>query len=155
MKQPTRRFGSRRGNAFVELALCSTVLMLIFTGTLQFGYSFYQYNSLINAVRGGARYASMATISNQGNGILPNSYVTAVQNTVVYGSPTASSTPIVPGLTTSDVDVTVIFDGLFVPKTVTVKIKTFTIDGIVKKFTMSDKPSLQMQFLGQYCPVSC
>ena len=155
MKQPTRRFGSRRGNAFVELALCSTVLMLIFTGTLQFGYSFYQYNSLINAVRGGARYASMATISNQGNGILSNSYVTAVQNTVVYGSPTAGSTPIVPGLTTSDVDVTANFDGLFVPKTVTVKIKTFTIDGIVKKFTMSDKPSLQIQFLGQYCPVSC
>lgn len=157
MNFPRRPFASRRGSVFVELALCSTVLMLLFTGTLQFGYSFYLYNSLVNAVRGGARYASMATISNQGNGVLSSAYIDAVRKTVVFGSPTApvDSMPIIPGLTTSNVDVSVGFDAQYVPRTVTIKINTFTIDAIVKQFVISDKPSLKMPFLGQYCPVSC
>ena len=39
----------------VEFALSATILMLIFLGTFQFGYAFYQYNTLANAVRGAAR----------------------------------------------------------------------------------------------------
>lgn len=157
MNLPKRPFASRRGSVFIELALCATVLVLLFTGTLQFGYSFYLYNSLINGVRGGARYASLAKISNPGNGILPSSYITAVKNTVVFGSPTAAigSTPIIPGLTTSNVDVVVDFDSSFVPKMVTIRINSFTIDAIVKSFVITNKPSLQIPFLGQYCPVSC
>jgi hypothetical protein len=41
------------------LALATGILVPAFTGTFQFGYTFYVYNNLESAVRGGARYASM------------------------------------------------------------------------------------------------
>lgn len=141
----------------IEFALCSTLLILFFLGTFQFGFAFYQYNLLNSAVRGGVRYASLAKISNQGNGILSSAYILNVQNVVVYGTPTptGSSTPIIPGLTAANVDVSIGVDARFVPLTVTVKINTMTIDAIVKTFTITGKPVLQMPFLGQYCPVGC
>jgi len=145
----------RNGNVLVEFALSASILMFIFLGTFQFGYSFYQYNTLENAVRGAARYASMAKISNSGNGVVPTAYSTAVKNMVVYGSTTTGVKPLIPGLTTSKVDVTVTWDAKFVPQTVTVKLNSFTIDAVVKKFPVNGKPSLQMPFLGQYCPISC
>jgi Flp pilus assembly protein TadG len=151
---PTRK---RNGNVLVEFALSSSLLMFIFMGTFQFGYSFYQYNTLTNAIRGGVRYASMAKISNSGNGSVPSAYITAIRNTVVYGSPVISDNPkpIIKGLQPSDVDVAVTFDAKYVPTAVTVKVTKFTIDAVVKQFTINGKPSLQMPFLGQYCPVSC
>lgn len=141
----------------IEFALCSTLLILFFLGTFQFGFAFYQYNLLNSAVRGGVRYASLVKISNQGNGILSPAYIQNVQNVVVYGTPTPTgfSTPIIPGLTAANVDVSIGVDARFVPLTVTVKINTMTIDAIVKTFTITGKPVLQMPFLGQYCPVGC
>lgn len=154
MKPVTRK---RNGNVLVEFALSTSLLMFLFLGTFQFGYSFYQYNAIQNAVRGGVRYASMAKISNMGNGVLSPTYIDNVRNMVVYGSPTATdaSKPIVPGLLPSNVDVSVAFDTKFVPQTVTVKITSYTIDAVVKKFPITNKPLLQMPFLGQYCPISC
>jgi Flp pilus assembly protein TadG len=35
--------GSRRGNAILEFALSSTILIYVFTGVFQFGYSMYLY----------------------------------------------------------------------------------------------------------------
>ena len=157
MSMISRNKRKPNGNVLVEFALSSSLLMFLFMGTFQFGYSFYQYNTLTNAIRGGVRYASMAKISNPGNGTVPATYIDAIRNTVVYGSPVVgdSPTPIVKGLKPSDVDVTVTFDAKFVPQTVTVKVNQFVIDAVVKKFTINGKPSLQMPFLGQYCPVSC
>ena len=147
----------RNGSVFVEFALCATLLLLVFLGTFQFGFAFYNYNELTNAVRSGARYASMAKISNQGNGVVPTAYTTAIKNMVVYGSPSPSqsATPRVAGLLPANVSVTVDFDAKFVPQTVTVKVSSFTIDTVVKQFPITDKPSLQMAFVGQYCPISC
>ncbi len=149
----TRR--KQGGNVLVEFALASTVLVFLFLGTFQFGYSFYQYNSLVNAVRGAARYASMAKISNMGNGATPATYSDAVKNMVVYGSPTGGTKPIVYGLTTADVNVTVGYDAKFVPINVTVNVSQFTIDAVVKKFVINSKPSLKMPFTGSYCPTGC
>ena len=55
------RLRSRRGNALVEFAIASTVLIPIFVGTFQFGYSFYVYNLISTQIRSGARYASLRT----------------------------------------------------------------------------------------------
>ena len=147
----------RNGNIFVEFALCSSLLLLLFLGTFQFGFAFYNYTELVNAVRSGARYASMAKLSNQGNGVVPAAYTTAIQNMVVYGTtaPSQSATPLVAGLLPSNVSVNVSFDGKFVPQSVTVKVNNFTIDTVVKQFPITDKPSLQMPFVGQYCPIGC
>jgi len=147
----------QRGNVLIEFALSSTLLVFLLLGTFQFGYAFYQYNSLVNAVRSGVRYASMAKISNQGNGTLSADYIDSIRKTVVYGSPVATQedTPVVRGLAPSDVEVEVGFDGKFVPQIVTVRVTRFTVDAIVRNFTINGKPSLQMPFLGQYCPVGC
>jgi len=76
---------------------------------------------------------------------------------VVFGPPTAADNakPLVPGLTPSEVTVTVAFDGKFVPLSVTVFVNSYTIDAVVTTFTITNKPSLQMPFLGQYYPLSC
>ncbi len=152
-----RRQSSENGNVLVEFALSSTLLMLLLFGTFQFGYAFFQYNALVNAIRNGTRYASMARISNQGNGVVPANYITAIRNTVVFGDPNAAqdARPLVKGLTPGNVEVTVGFDPKFVPLTVRVRVTRFEIDAIIRTFVINGKPSLQMPFLGQYCPTGC
>lgn len=152
-----RRANSQRGNVLLEFALSSTLLVLLLFGTFQFGFAFFQYNSLVNAIRNGTRYASMAKISNQGNGVIPAGYISAIRNTVVYGNPNPgeSATPIVHGILPGDVEVLVGFDVKFVPQTVTVRVKKFEIDAVLRKFVINNKPSLQMPFTGQYCPIGC
>jgi len=149
---------SRRGNVLLEFALTSSLMMFLLLGTFQFGQALHTYNSLVNAVRHGARHASMAKISNSGNASLSSAYVDAVRNAVVYGDPTVSDTekvPIVPGLEPSQVDVQVEFDSGNVPRSVTVRLNSYTINAVGTSFTIQNKPSLQMPFLGQYCSTGC
>ena len=40
--------GNRKGTAIVEFALGSGVLLAVFAGTFEFGYTFLQYNQLQN-----------------------------------------------------------------------------------------------------------
>ncbi len=49
----------RRGSAMVELALSMLVIAPILYGAIQYGVGYCMYNGLTNAVRAGARYASM------------------------------------------------------------------------------------------------
>ncbi len=143
----------RKGNTFVEFALAATLILPIFCGVFQYGYTFYVYNSLVNAVRDGMRYASFKNLSNSsGNGVTPQSYSDAVANVVVYGSSSpASGTPaVVPNLTTSNVLVTVTYDSAYVPTAVSVKIQNFTVDGIFGSTTFN-KPVLSMPYLGTFC----
>src|SRR5438445_227052 len=81
----THRLRSRRGNAMLEFGLASLILIPMFLGTFQFGYTFYVYNlilpifipvligildfgqflyfhqSLSERARAGARYAAVHT----------------------------------------------------------------------------------------------
>ena len=50
----------RRGSSILEFAIGASAFVLFFTGVFQFGYSFYVYSKLENAVRGGARYGAMS-----------------------------------------------------------------------------------------------
>jgi TadE-like protein len=77
------RLGSRRGNAMIEFALASFVLIPLFIGTFQFGYTFYVYNLLCTQMRAGARYASLKTF--KGSDV--SGFKTAVQNMVMYDNP--------------------------------------------------------------------
>src|SRR5690349_6943876 len=73
-----------RGEALIEFALSFFLIFAIFSGIFQFGYTFYVYNSLVNAVREGARYASIKPYDSTTT--TPSSaFQTAVQNMVVYG----------------------------------------------------------------------
>src|SRR4051794_8548845 len=99
------RFRSRRGNAMLEFGLASLVLIPLFLGTFQFGYTFYVYNLLSTQIRAGARYASLRTFRCSNSAGI-TAFKTAVANMVVYGDPTGTATTVlVPGLTTAGVDV--------------------------------------------------
>ena len=154
-------FGSQRGNAMIEFAMSAMVLTYSFTAVFQFGYSMYLYNELVSAVRAGARYASLAQVNNSGTQTLQSAYTTAVKNMVVYGntSPAAGDQPVVPGLTTGQVSVTVPTSNPVgwnggVPLYVTVSISSYTIDAVFKTFTLSGKPTYTVPFFGKYCLIS-
>src|SRR5712692_11430041 len=84
-----------RGNAMIEFAIGAGVLTSIFAGTFQFGYTFYQYNLLKNAVGDGARYASLRPYDSSTS--TPSStFQQAVQNMVVYGDPAGGTSPMAP-----------------------------------------------------------
>ena len=154
MKHCPRPFGSRRGNALIEFALSAMVLTYLFTGVFQFGYSMYLYNELEGAIRAGARYASLSTISTSGSGV-DTAWRDKVKNVVVYGtpSPSGSPTPVVPGLDIGNVAATFTYAG-GVPSYVTVSVSSYSLDAVVKTITLTNKPSLSMPFMGQFCLIS-
>jgi Flp pilus assembly protein TadG len=148
-----RRFGSRRGNAMIEFALSATILVYALSAVFQLGYSMYLYDELVGAVRAGARYASLAKLSNAGDKSIPTAYSTAVKNMVVYGntSPATGDQPLVPGLTTANVDISMIWDSGSVPTDCTVSISSYTIDAVFKTYVLSGKPSYKTHYFGRYC----
>lgn len=88
---------NERGAALVEFAIVSTVFLSVMFGVLEFGRLFWTHNALRDAARRGVRYASIRRNDSAGQ--------TAVKNVVVYGDPAGGSTPIVSGLTPSNVNI--------------------------------------------------
>ena len=81
----------------IEFALASSVLIPLFLGTFQFGYTFYVYNMLCSQIHAGARYASMRTFRCNSNTSI-TAFKTQVKNMVRFGNPGGTGTLIVPGL---------------------------------------------------------
>ena len=148
---------SRRGNATIEFAVASLMVIPIFIGAFQFGYTFYVYNLLCTQLRAGARYASMRTF-NCGDSASIGKFKTAVKNMVRYGNPDGSGTLIEPGLTNAEVDVQIKDkDGgpasaTHVPAYVTVSTAHYSVDAVFKTFTFNGKPILRFPYVGQFAP---
>jgi len=140
----------QRGNIMVEFAIGAGVLTSIFAGTFQFGYTFYQYNLLKNAVSDGARYASLRTYDSS-TSTASNGFQTAVQNMVVYGDPGGGSSPIAPGLASGNVNLSVTFTN-GVPTAMTVSITGYTIGAVFGTTTLNNKPSVTYAYQGVYAP---
>jgi Flp pilus assembly protein TadG len=137
----------------IEFTLSILVLVPLFLGAWAFGYTFFQYTQLENAVRAGARYAS--ALNYDSNNTTPTStWQTAVQKMTVYGDPnadTTSATPVVNGLTTSNVNVTVAFANS-APSTVTVNITGFQVNTYIGKLTLNSKPYVWFPYVGYWTP---
>jgi len=146
----------RRGNVMVEFAIGAGVLVFVFAGTFQFGYTFYQYNILKNAVSDGAHYASLRPYDSKTT--TPSAgFKTAVRNMVVYGDPAGGTSPLAPGLTTGNVNLTVYFtNGLTtlpgVPETMTVSIDGYTIGAVFGTTSLANKPSVTYAYQGFFSP---
>lgn len=137
------------GNAIIEFALAFGFLFPAVTGTFQFGYAFFVYNELQNAVREGARYAGFKTYESSSS-TPTTAFTNEVQNSVVYGNPAGGTVPVVQNLTTDNVLVTVNWvNG--VPGSITVSIQNYTLDAFLKTFTIS-KPSATFSYMGVYAP---
>ena len=151
MRRVTTIARNRDGNAMLEFAIGSGVLVMAFVGTFQFGYTFLQYNNLQNAVARGARYASLvpydSTTTSPSAG-----FSSAVKNMVLYGSPTAGTSPVLPGLTTTNVNLTVTFTN-GVPSAMNVSISGYTINSIFATSTLTNKPQITYAYQGIWTPV--
>jgi Flp pilus assembly protein TadG len=143
---------NRKGSVMVEFAIGAGVMLAAFTGTFQFGYTFLQYNNLENAVARGARYASLVPYDSPTD--KPSAaFKTAVQNMVLYGTPTAGNTPVLPGLTAANVNVVPNFGTLGIPLTMTVSISGYTIDSVFAKSALTNKPQVMFTYQGIWSPI--
>jgi len=130
-----KRASGSKGTALIEFAGSLILLSTMFAGIFQAGYSFYTYNSLVNAVRSGARYASRQQPE---SGAVNPEFVKAVQNLVVYGepAPAADAKPIVAGLTPASVEI------VLGKNTTTVRLRGFEIDALFSKIKLDGRPSV-------------
>lgn len=87
---------NERGSTLVEFAIGATVFMTAMFGVLEFGRALWTHNALTDAARRGARYATMHSSTDP----------TSVKNVVVYGDPAGGGQPMLPNLTTANVNVT-------------------------------------------------
>jgi Flp pilus assembly protein TadG len=148
MKRNANRKARQKGSIFIEFALSSLVLFAVFTGAFEFGYAFYAYNTLVNAVREGARYASLKPYDSASS--TPSSaFNTAVQNMVVYSNPSPpnGSAPILRGLSASSVNLSVVANG-GAPSQMTVSISNFSLDAVFGTINLNGNPSVSFPYLG-------
>jgi Flp pilus assembly protein TadG len=110
MMLPKPKHNSKSGQsglAVVEFAIILPFIVLVALAVTELGRGLYQYNTLTKAVRDGSRYLADVAYDTLGTvDIAP--HVTDVQNLVVYGDIDGGSTPLLPGLSTSDVSVTAV-----------------------------------------------
>jgi Flp pilus assembly protein TadG len=145
-----------RGNALIEFALSFFLIFAVFSGIFQFAYSFYVYNTLVVAVREGARYASIKPYDSTST--TPTSgFQNAVRNMVVYGDPNppGGAPPAVPGLLASNVALFVTGGGagtLTAPTQITVSITGFRIDAVFGTWNLSGKPNATFPYMGILTP---
>jgi len=114
-----------RGVALTEFALTLPMLLMIMLPILEFGRAYYQYDTLAKSVRQAARYLSVRS---------PGIDVDKARNIVVYGNPAGTGSPLVPGLSLSNVPTpTYGTTGTYpVLNTVTVTVTGFTFVPLVK-----------------------
>jgi hypothetical protein len=142
-----------KGSAMIEFVLSATLLAGFFTGIFQYGYAFYAYNVLVNAVRSGARYASLKPYDSH-SAVPSEAFQLAVQNMVVYGDPEPprNAAPVLGGLTRSNVQLTVTGGptggSLVAPASMTVSISRFQVNSIFSVLNLDGRPSLTFPYTG-------
>lgn len=138
----------------MEFGIGAGVLFAVFAGTFQFGYTFYQYNVLKNAVTNGAVYAGMRTYDSN-SAAASHAFTTAVQNVVVYGDPAGGTHPVAPGLTTANVTVTPVWSTTGVggiPLAMTVSLTGYSIQAVFGTMNCTGKPVSTLPFIGIFAP---
>jgi hypothetical protein len=132
---------SRTGSALIEFAAALILLSGMFTGIFQVGYTFFTYSTLVNAVRAGARYASLQAPNSN---VADPEFAKSVVNMVVYGEPrpATGAKPIVRGLAPDNVEL------VLGPSTATVSVRGFEIDAIFTKVALVGRPTVTFPFTG-------
>lgn len=142
---------NQRGSALVEFALSFFVVWLLFSGVYSFGYAFYVYNRLQTAVANASLLAAVYDYDASST----SAYTNAIKNMVVFGDTTAGTTPIVPGLTASNVVVSMGTDANAVPRDVQVSISNYPINAVFRTITLVNKPRAIARYTGRWQCSSC
>lgn len=120
---------SQKGTAIVEFTIVLPFLLMLILGISELGHFIYQYNTLNKVVRDGARYLSEnSKLGSTGRivDLSSGTIATRTKNLTVYGNVYGSGDPLLPGLNTGNlalsvdgdnVRVTATYDyrGIFVP----------------------------------------
>jgi Flp pilus assembly protein TadG len=88
---------NEKGSTLVEFAIGATVFLMTVFAVLEFGRALWAHNALVDAARRGARYA----VLHQPTGAED----ARIKNVVVYGDPDGGPTPMLPGLSAANVQV--------------------------------------------------
>lgn len=149
-----------RGSALIEFTLLSPLIVTLFIGSWQFGYAYFLYDKAEQAVRAGARYASLRTYDS-GTSSPSQGFVRDIRNVVLYGDPAGGTHLVVPGLTAANVTVEVSFydngfaqpagRDMLVPTRVAVSINNFSI-GTFGAIDLRGKPRVEFPYLGVFKP---
>lgn len=83
------RVHNQQGVAAIEFALMLIIMIPLAFGITELGRAFYQYNSLVKAVRDGARVLAQGGAAKAGE----------ARCFTAYGNPTCSGKPVIEGLT--------------------------------------------------------
>lgn len=109
---------NEEGKTLVEFAIVGTAFLTIMFGVIEFGRLYWTHNALRDAARRGVRYAAIRRNDTAGQ--------QAVKNMVVYGNPNGGTTPLVPGLKTSNIGIEYVnYDGVQLSSRATVKITNY------------------------------
>lgn len=111
---------NERGATLIEFAIGATVFLTAMFAVLEFGRALWIHNALSDAARRGARYAVVNTAAD----------VNKVKNVVVYGDPAGGTNPLIPDLSTGNVDVTYSNFGLS-DGTATVRITNYQFQFVI------------------------
>jgi Flp pilus assembly protein TadG len=122
---------SERGVSTVEFALTATFFFMMLMVVVIGGHLFWMHNSLVEATRRGARYAANQVKPATESCVNGSTTVGPVQNVVLYGTPAAGTTPIVPGLKPSNVTVCYSADFGVASGSVSVKIENYNYNFLV------------------------
>ena len=111
MNAITRMIVREDGSYTIELAIIFPILVLLFVGTAELGRLFYTYTTLSKATAVGARYLSTSRNAVNGTTTEKANAKIEAKNLVVCGIKSTSATactgqtPVVPGLTTANVNI--------------------------------------------------
>ena len=140
-----------QGVQLLEMAIVIPILLVLFAAVAEFGRYFHEYTTLAKASRLGARYLISKSVNSSVN------YETIAKNIVVYGNTTGTGSPLLTGLTTSNVVITRQGGTPVLPQTVTVSIVDFKHQPIFDLGKLTNisglstnvdvKPSVTMRYL--------
>jgi|SRR5437762_599836 len=138
-----------RGVQLVELAIVLPLFMILFGATAEFGRYFYEYSTLAKATRVGTRYLTNAAINTAED--------TKAKNLVVYGNPDGTGSPVISGLTTTNINIVRSGGTVSIPQTVTVQVVNFKYEPMLNLGALTNnstfslnvdiKPSVTMRYL--------
>ncbi len=125
MKRHTKT-SSERGAAIVEFALTASVFLMMIVAIISGGHLFFTHNAMVESTRRGARYAATQCKPNLAGCVGSDTSLERVKNVVLYGTPTAGTSPLVSNLTPANITVEYSNDFGVAQGTVSVKIVTYT-----------------------------
>ena len=139
---------SEVGAAMVEFTLVASLFLIMIMAIVSGGHLFFTHNAMVEATRRGARYAAMQCKPNLSGCANSATTVDRVKNMVLYGTPSAGTTPLVHDLQASNITVTFSNDFNVATGTVSVQIDNYQYVFAVAGFTVS-MPSYHTTVAGE------